>query len=154
MLAILKSLQRMGSKQMNPNKDMAERLFKVILSLEAGASKLSTWSLSILGGSLLTIISDSYLHPSQLSYKKFYLLFIVGWICIGISIYKGFLITRTSIAADLYKGDLKKLVALFEKCNKVFKWQIITFGISLIVFGLWLMLYLCWWIFIILPVKK
>lgn len=154
MMAILKSLRRLVSNPANANKDTAERVFRVIISLETGATKLSTWSLSILGGSLLTIISDSYIHPSDNLYKKFYLLFIVGWICIGISLYKGFLITRTAIAADLYEGDLKKLMTLFEKCNKVFKEQILYFGLSLIAFGLWLVLYLFWWIFTSLPIKN
>ncbi len=125
----------------------ADKLFNCIKSIEIGASKISTWSLSTLGGSLLAILSDSYLHPTTTKLKMIYLLFILGWIFIGVSIFNGKEIAGRAIASELYKGDVAQLTVIFTKCNTCYTRQLRFFNLGLLVFGIWLLLYLFWWIF-------
>jgi hypothetical protein len=127
--------------------DNASKLFNCIKSIESGSNKISTWSLSILGGSLLAILSDSYLHPSKTQLKLVYLLFILGWTSIGISIFNGKEIIGRTIASELYKNDENQLVSIFTKCNNCYQRQLRYFNIGLFTFGIWLLLYLIWWIF-------
>ena len=125
----------------------ALRFYDCIKSIEAGASKISSWSLSVLGGSLLAVLSKSYLHPDNSKLKLIYLLFILGWILLGISLYHAKEILGSSIAADLYKGNKEKLMPIFSKCNSRYEKQLRFFNLALFVFGIWLMIYICWWIF-------
>lgn len=124
-----------------------ERLFNCIKSIEKGSSKISAWSLSIIGGSLLAILSNDYLHPSQPGLKMIYLLFIVGWIFIGKSFYNGKKIIGKSIATELNKNNKEALKATFEDCNEFYSRQLRFFNLGLLIFGIWLLLYLLWWVF-------
>ncbi len=125
----------------------SEKLFNCIKSIEAGSNKISTWSLSTVGGSLLAILSDSYLHPTTTKLKMIYLLFIVGWIFIGISIFNGKEIVGRTIASELYKNDVQQLTTIFTKCNTSYSRQLRFFNLGLLIFGIWLLFYLFWWIF-------
>lgn len=58
--------------------DGAERLFNCLKSIEAGSNKISTWSLSTLGGSILAILSTDYNAPKQPLFRLVYLLFYPG----------------------------------------------------------------------------
>ena len=132
----------------------SEKLLEAIKAYESGSSKLTTWSLSIIGGSILIITGSSYFRPLSLEYRYFYFLFIVGWILIGISIYHAFSITRTSMVKNLYASNATFLATMLQKCNTAFKWQLRFFQWSLLTFGVWLVLYLIWWICSNLPTTK
>ena len=121
-------------------------LFNTIQSIEIGSHKIITWSLSIIGGSVLTIISDSYYHPNEVKLKAIYLLFIAGWSLIGLSIYNGKEIMGRAMAAQLYKNNYNRLKAIFTKCNKNYSLQIRYFNLGLLIFGIWLLLFLFWWV--------
>ena len=125
----------------------ADKLFNCIKSIESGSSKISAWSLSIFGGSLLAILSDSYIHPTTTNLKMIYLIFILGWIFIGVSIFNGKEISGSAIASELHKDDLDQLAAIFKKCNSCYAKQLRFFNLALLVFGIWILLYLFWWIF-------
>lgn len=130
-----------------PADTSAERLFNCIKSIEEGSNKISTWSLSTIGGSLLALLSNEYLHPSIVKLKMIYLLFILGWFFIGISIYNGKNIISRTIASELHKNDRKSLETIFTICNKHYSRQLRFFNLGLLIFGLWLLLFLLWWIF-------
>src|SRR5882762_9632262 len=125
----------------------ADKLFNCIKSIEVGSNKISSWSLSTLGGSLLAILSDSYLHPTTAKFKMIYLLFILGWTFIGISIFNGKEISGRAIASELYKSDENQLTTIFTKCNTCYSRQLRFFNLGLLVFGIWQLLYLFWWVF-------
>ena len=129
-----------------PELKPSDKLFNSISSYEAGSSKLTTWSLSIVGGSLLMIINNSYFRPPEIGDRCFYYLFIAGWLLIGASLYHSFSITRRAMVKDLYKDNFEKLTAILQKCNTGFKWQLRFFQWALLVFGAWLVIYLICWV--------
>lgn len=101
-----------------------DRLFNCIKLIEGGSSKISAWSLSIIGGSFLVILSDSYVHPVLTKFKLAYLLFIVGWGFIGASIYYGTRISGSAIASDLHRNNEDQLQTIFKNCNRSFAQQL------------------------------
>lgn len=125
-----------------------------IKTIATGSSTLCTWSLSVVGGSLLAILSTSYIRPDSICLKLFYLLFIAGWILIAYSIYYGINISGRSMAADLYAADKGMLSEIFAKSNSDYAKQLTYFKKALAVFGSWLVLYLLWWIFIYVAITK
>lgn len=131
-----------------PNNE--DPLVKGIKTFETGSSKLTTWTLSIIGGSILIIISDSYFRPYNIQHRYVYFLFLVGWILLGISLHHAFSITRHLMVTDLYK-DRNLLAQILQKCNRRFAWQIRFFQSGLLTFGLWLIFFLIWWIFAEIP---
>lgn len=136
---------------MGENKE--ERFLKTIKAIATGSNTISTWSLSVIGGSLLSILSTSYIRPDCIYLKLFYLLFILGWIFIAISIYHGINISGRSMAADFYADDNKMLEDIFSKSNIDYKNQLGYFKKALFIFGIWLILYLLWWIFFYIAKK-
>lgn len=138
----------------NDNDQKETKLLNAIKAYEAGASKLTSWSLSIIAGSILIVINNSYFRPLSIEHRYFYFLFLIGWILIAISLYYSFSITRRSMVKDLYIENNSFLLTILQKCNTAFKWQLKFFQWALIVFGLWLLLYLVWWICYYIPVPK
>jgi hypothetical protein len=123
-----------------------ERLFDTLKSYEEGANKFITWSLSIIGGSLLAIINDSYLHPESRLLKSGYFLFLLGWASLGKVIYHGNKIARTNILLPMNKNNTKQLIADYKICNSNYSSQMKYFNWALLVFGIWLTAYLVWWV--------
>ncbi|MDC6366614.1 MULTISPECIES: hypothetical protein [Flavobacteriaceae] len=126
----------------------ADQIFNCIKSIESGANKISSWSLSVVGGSILTLLSESYIHPDNGLLKLPYLLFFFGWIFLAFSLYNAKEILGRSIAADLFKGRKDLLMPIFRKCNNQYKRQLMFFNLALLTFGIWLVVYLIWWIFL------
>src|SRR5690349_5872891 len=134
-------LQLKVTKMHEPPADTsADRLFNCIKSLENGSNRVSTWSLSVLGGSLLAILSNNYLRPDKANIKIVYLLFVIGWFFIGVSFYNGKNIISRTIAAELAKNDINLLKKIFYKCNSYYSRQLLFFNLALLVFGIWLLL--------------
>ena len=123
------------------------RFFNTIESIENGSNKVISWSLSVVGGSLVVILSNNYIKPDCQLFKMAYILFGVGWFFIGFSIYNGRNITNSKIAAVLYDQNEENLKEILKNVNKYYKRQLTNFNLSLFAFGLWLILYLLWWIF-------
>jgi hypothetical protein len=110
------------------------------------AAVLISWSLAVAGGSVLAIVSTSYNKPLKVIEKTFYLLFIPGWILLFCSVYQGNQIKRRIIAAH-YAKDEKILKQINEAVNNDFDTQLTCFQIGIFIFGVWLILYLLWWMF-------
>ena len=127
-----------------------DRLLTGIKTFESGSSKLTTWALSITGGSILIIIDDSYFRPFNITCRYAYFLFLIGWILLGISMYHAFAITRHVMVSDLYK-DRSLLTQILEKCNRRFFLQMRFFQFGILTFGIWLIFFLLWWIFADIP---
>jgi len=125
----------------------SEKLFQSLKSIEESANKLITWSLSIIGGSLLAIISNSYIHPESRVLKLGYLIFIGGWLFLAKTIYHGNTISRTNIISLLNKDNREELEERFVTCNNEFGLQLKAFNWALFFFAVWLLAYLMWWIF-------
>jgi hypothetical protein len=127
---------------------LMKNFLQAIKSVSEGSSKIITWSLSVLGGSILIIIGDSYIHPVTTPYKFIYLLFPIAWILLAISINSGINISRRSMAADFYSDNNEMLERIFIESNTDLKRQLDYFKSSLIIFSLWLLCFLLWWLFL------
>jgi hypothetical protein len=62
------------------------------------AQGLSQWSLLIVAGSLVIIVSTSYYRPSHPRVRAAYFLFIPAWLCLAISINEGIRVQRSYVA--------------------------------------------------------
>ena len=61
----------------------------VLSTIAHSSSTLIGWSITILGGTFLAILSSSFNRPSSLKFRLTYFLFIPGWTCRFWSIKKG-----------------------------------------------------------------
>lgn len=124
--------------------------FKTILD---GSNTLTSWSLTIIAGTILTIISTSYFRPVNLRIRSIYLLFIPGWICILISCYQNNLISRRFMAAVFTRNN-GIVLKIAGQVNIAFSEQLKYFKIGILFFSIWLVLFLLWWIYGELEVSK
>jgi hypothetical protein len=115
-----------------------------IKEIVSSSNTITTWSLSLLGASLLAILSTSYIKPIGKWSKLIYLLFAAGWFFLGKSIVNGDCLVRRSIMAFI---NQERIQIIGEKMNDEFALQLNNFKLSLLFFGIWLFLYLLWWVF-------
>lgn len=108
------------------------------------AKTLTEWALAILGGSIITILSASYLRPRSMLARLTYLLFLPSWIFIGLSMHHGSKIPLRVVAAKI-SPNLE--IEIASKINSDFSLQQNYLSYSLCLLMLWLVLYLLWWIF-------
>ena len=120
--------------------DLGAALETVVTS----SRQLTTWALSIGAGSVLAIISTSYIRPKSLKLRLPYLLFMPGWCLLGYSIFLGERLTRSYIASILNSKDADLISSYI---NDLFATQRETLLESLVFFLLWLVAYLLMWIF-------
>jgi hypothetical protein len=122
--------------------------------LEKTSGKITSWSLSILGGSFLAILSDEFVHPEMTYFKLGYFLFVPAWLFTIISISNGLKVSGALSAAKRNESVLELLVESFKhgQCHQ--RKQIRWFKAALIVYGSWLLAYLTWWVLTDLPIKK
>jgi hypothetical protein len=112
------------------------------------SNRLITWCLSIIGGSILAMVSTSYIRPAGI-YLYAYLLFPIGWVLLGISLYYGELTTRIYIAgATVSDENVEDIEKVGLEADKKFANQLTFFRIGIITFFLWLVSYLIWVVFI------
>ena len=110
------------------------------------SNRLVTWSLSIIGGTILMIVSSSYIQPKG-KIVLIYILFIVGWISLGLSIFFGEMLTRIYIAGSYANNnDKERIKKIGLEVQKKFNLQVIFFLVGVITFGLWLISFLIYFI--------
>lgn len=115
-----------------------------IKAVADSSAQMVTWALAVGGGSILTIVSTSYLRPPR-SIRFVYLLFVPGWICLGVSIYFADAISRGHLAAQL--GNPKFLRDIARQMNSEYAAQQDCLSYALALFALWLLIFLLWWLF-------
>jgi hypothetical protein len=117
--------------------------FKIIVE---GSQTLTSWSLMIIAGSIAVIVGTSYLRPQKVAWRLPFLLFILGWVFLSLSIYNGDKISRSYMAAVLINNE-KKLMEIGQAINTYYDAQLSNFARGLIGFAIWLVIFLLWWIF-------
>ena len=115
-----------------------------IQALSDGAKTIMTWDISIIAGSLIALLSTSYVRPVKGLSKLMYLLFIPGWIFLGFSLKYGDEINRSIIM--LLMSPKSGLSNLYE-INTAYGYLLNCFRYALCFFGGWLFWYLLWFIF-------
>lgn len=115
-----------------------------IKAIADGSAAMVSWALAVAGGSIVTIVSTSYLRPPP-KMRWFYLLFLPGWTCLAVSVYHGDAIARGYLAAQVGKSEGLRPIAI--SMNPTYASQQEFLGYALIVFGVWLVAFLLWWVF-------
>lgn len=122
------------------------RIAEGIKAIVVGSGEMAELSLAVIAGTILTIISTSYIRPVNSKIRLIYLLFVPGWLCLFFSIYHNNLISRRAIAAVFAKND-NTLTEIFGEINHSLIDQLNYFKFGLLFFGIWLVLFLLWWVF-------
>lgn len=109
------------------------------------SQNLNNWCLLIITASIAAIVSTSYLRPSNCWFRAIYLLFIPGWILISLSIFCGVSISNSYISLMLVKNEYVRHNA--TQIDMDFASQLWYLKGGLFVFGVWLIVFLLFWIF-------
>jgi len=125
---------------------VALEALKTIVETSQG---LSGWAITIAGGSVVAILGTDYLRPKRCCIRLAYLLYLPGWVLLGFSVYYAQLVQRRYIVAVLIdtgqtKGCLRNIA---QAINSDFGHQLDFFEWALVCFGIWLVIFLFWWIF-------
>jgi hypothetical protein len=109
------------------------------------ANTLISWAFVMIGGSILAILGTGYYRPSTLWVRCSYLAFIPAWFFLALSVYTGTRVQGVYLAALYSKHP--NIAVLKTTVNDDAVSQIQWMEIGLTCFGVWLTLYLLWWIF-------
>lgn len=116
-----------------------------LTAISTGATTLAGWSLTILGATVAGIVAGEFLRPAA-KVRYIYLLFIPGWLLLGVSIWYGDKVTRR-LAAAAFTDNRDTLRTIGNSMNSEFADQRWFFQLALLVFGCWLICLLIWWVF-------
>ncbi len=116
-----------------------------ISAMAGGATTLTGWSLAILGATVAGIVAGQFLRPAA-KIRLVYLLFIPGWVLLGISIWYGDKVTRRVTAAG-FTDNHDRLREIAASMNSEYAAQRDFFQFALLAFGCWLGCVLLWWVF-------
>jgi hypothetical protein len=125
--------------------DRVNHLITAMKLVGAGSASMVSTGLAIIAGSIATIVSTSYLRPTISNVRLIYLLYLPGWAFIGTSIYYGDTIARRGIAAHFV--DSNQLETIAALLNTDYQCQRNLLALGLGAFGIWLVLFLFWWVF-------
>ncbi len=105
---------------------------------------LAGWAFLIIAGSVLILVGTEYHRPDRTWVRASYFAFVPGWIELARSVYSGIQ------AHGVYVGYLLSKHPDFldsrTKMNDFAYDQRQQFEIGLVFFGIWLILYLVWWV--------
>lgn len=118
---------------------------KLFEAATAFSNTLTSWAFVMIGGSILVILGTSYYRPSALWVRCSYFAFVPAWFFLSWSLYAGTRVQGVYVAA-LFSAH-PKLDELRARVNSDAAAQIQRMEIGLACFGIWLTLYLLWWIF-------
>lgn len=111
----------------------------------ASSGQLTTWALTVVAGTVATVVSTSYRRPQNLTWRLPFLLFIPGWSCIAYSLYVGNELVGGFLASKMVPAN--KLPAIASNINNLYDDQRNFLLYSFVFFGLWLVIYLITWTF-------
>lgn len=127
---------------------LLERILKSNELVNEESNRLISWSLSILGGTILLLINSKYVSLTGWFFYS-YGLFGIGWLFIFMSIYYGQSLTLHYTAGALITKDQsdEDLITYLGEVDKKFHKQIKYFKYALVPFAAWLFLLLTWFMF-------
>lgn len=113
----------------------------------AFSQNLSGWALLIAGGSIVTLVGTSYHRPQHCWARLIYLEFVPGWCFLGRSMYFGVQVQRAYLGYLFANPTGETLMKFKGAVNDDALRQILGIQHAVICFGIWLLLYLAWWLF-------
>src|SRR5436309_15005864 len=105
---------------------------------------LSSWALAVLGGSVLALLQRSYLRPENKLIRSAYLLFGIGWAFLARSIFSGTKVHEVLLSFLAQRQP--NFDILRDAIGEDLARQVDNLNYGLLAFGLWLALYVVWWI--------
>lgn len=123
---------------------------KFFEAAQALAQGLSQWDLLILAGSLVIVVSTSYYRPRDRRVRAAYFLFIPTWFCLALSVYQGISVQRSYVAYLVSTRGTPQpslLNEIAENMTDATRNQILSLEIALLFTGVWLIIYIVWWVF-------
>lgn len=109
------------------------------------ANTLTSWAFVMIGGSILAILGTSYYRPKAIWVRCGYFAFVPAWVYLSLSVYSGTRVQSVYLAA-LYQSN-PRIDLLTTSLNSDSLAQINRMETGLAFFGVWLTMYLLWWIF-------
>ena len=141
---LLDGMIMLAAAEGEPTVSHGTKAFEAAVSL---SQTLSGWALLIAGGSIVTLVGTSYHRPQFWWARLMYLAFIPGWIFLGRCMYFGVLVQRTYLGYLSSNPVGEKLMEFKGALNDDAFSQILSFQHAVYCFGVWLLLYLVWWLF-------
>lgn len=105
-----------------------------------------TWSLSLLGGSILLILGTDHIKPPSKTFRLIYFIFFPAWYCLVICIHDYTKMKNASFDLNI-TSKIQSQLNICRDINNLYAHQINYFFYSIIFLSIWLCLYLIWWIF-------
>jgi len=109
------------------------------------AQSLTQWGFLTIAGSVVIVVGTSYYRPNHAIVRRSYLLFLLGWLAMGISIFRGIQVQMANVAR-LFESN-PDLLTVRSTMTHDANSQIWYMELSLWVFGIWLLCFSLWWIF-------
>lgn len=113
----------------------------------AFSQSLSGWALLIAGGSIVTLVGTSYHRPQRWWARLMYLAFVPGWYFLGRGMYFGVAVQRAFLGYLFANPTGEALMKFKGAVNDDALRQILGIQYGVDCFGVWLLLYLIWWLF-------
>lgn len=118
---------------------------EALAAITANAAQHITWSLTILGATLLTVVGTSHVSPNSTLGRSVYLLFLPAWVLLGASIYYGDRVHRHAISTLMVGEDKRR--EIFGLINADALCQLNLMRYAGVFLAFWLLAYVLWWVF-------
>jgi hypothetical protein len=118
----------------------------------AMANTLTSWAYAMIAGSIIALLGTGYYRPAGRRTRLAYLTFLPAWLFLYGSIQAGTKIQGYYLGALLAKKPNFERLLIQVNDQAVAQTDSMRYG--LIFFGLWLIVYLFWWIFNNEPTKE
>jgi hypothetical protein len=124
-----------------------QRIIDGVKALQDVGVGLSQWAILLVGGALVVMLSTSYRRPRK-PYRFGYLLLLPAVGCLATSLFKGSYLTRVYAGLLLRRRTVDSAAAAIDQANDALAAQMFWFEFALVLLGIWLLLYIVWWVFI------
>jgi len=109
------------------------------------AQSLTQWGFLIISGSVVIVVGTSYYRPNERLVRRSYLLFLLAWLLMGMSIFLGIQVQMANVAR-LFESS-PNLTEVRRTMTHDANAQIQYMEWSLWIFGVWLLCFSVWWVF-------
>jgi len=109
------------------------------------AQSLTQWGFLIIAGSVVIVVGTSYYRPNERLVRRSYLLFLLPWLLMGMSIFRGIQVQMANVAR-LFESS-PNLTEVRRTMTHDANAQIQYMEWSLWIFGVWLLCFSVWWVF-------
>lgn len=121
--------------------EIESKALEVALSF---SQTLTGWAILIIAGSVLILVGTDYYRPERGWARKGYFFFVPAWIALALSMYSG--IRVYGIYVSYLVSRAPDFLQSRNMMNDYAYKQLFRLEVALVFFGVWLVLYLVWWI--------